>query len=309
MSDVEKLVCEKKLIENKLSFLLHGSIEIRSRKAKKYVYVHFRNEGGLTTKYAGEYSIFLVNLIKNNTIFAKSYKKRLKEINKELTALNYLESNTIDEKIALNIDFATKHLPILIYNQSILEGIHATYFDIETIIDGGVVQGITSTNINKVINLKHAWRFTLSPNLANYPTNFVVLCQINQLVEDGFSLTAGRIRSEFVKIRGSAYLPPIPLESRVKEDLFSLLDKQPSIDVGIDLILYVMKKQLFLDGNKRTAIIFANYYLIRNALGLIVIPAEFVEEFKKLTIEYYEDENKKTVISTFLKEKCWIKME
>ena len=70
-----------------------------------------------------------------------------------------------------------------------------------------------------------------------------------------------------------------------------------------------MKKQLFLDGNKRTAIIFANYYLIRNALGLIVIPAELVEEFKKLLIEYYEDENKKTVISTFLKEKCWIKME
>ena len=309
MSDLEKLVCEKKLIENELSFLLHGSIEIRSHKAKKYVYVHFRSKGVLTTKYAGEYSIFLVDIIKKNTIFAKSYKKRLKEINKELTALNYVESNTVDEKIALNIDFATKHLPILIYNQSILEGIDATYFDIETIIDGGVVQGITSRNINKVINLKHAWRFTTSTNLANYPTNFVVLCQINQLVEDGFSLAAGRIRSEFVKIRGSAYLPPIPLESHVKEDLFSLLDKQPSIDVGIDLILYVMKKQLFLDGNKRTAIIFANYYLIRNALGLIVIPAEFVEEFKKLLIEYYEDENKKTVISTFLKEKCWIKME
>ena len=70
-----------------------------------------------------------------------------------------------------------------------------------------------------------------------------------------------------------------------------------------------MKKQLFLDGNKRTAIIFANHYLITHALGLIVVPAELVKEYKKVLISYYEDESKKGDIVNFLKEKCWIKMK
>ena len=67
-------------------------------------------------------------------------------------------------------------------------------------------------------------------------------------------------------------------------------------------------EQLFLDGNKRTAIIFANHYLITHALGLIVVPSELVDEYKKILVSYYEDENKKEDISNFLKNKCWIKI-
>ncbi len=37
------------------------------------------------------------------------------------------------------------------------------------------------------------------------------------------------------------------------------------------------KKQLFLDGNKRTAVLFANHILISHGKGLIVIPSEKVE--------------------------------
>ena len=69
-----------------------------------------------------------------------------------------------------------------------------------------------------------------------------------------------------------------------------------------------MKKQLFLDGNKRTAILFANHYLITHALGLIVVPSELVDEYKKILVSYYEDENKKEDISNFLKNKCWLKI-
>lgn len=38
---------------------------------------------------------------------------------------------------------------------------------------------------NKAINLKMLVDFTMSIDLANYPTNYVALCQINQIVEDG----------------------------------------------------------------------------------------------------------------------------
>lgn len=168
---------------------------------------------------------------------------------------------------------------------------------------------MSASDINKVINLKRAWEFIMSVDLANYTTNYAVLCQINQIVEEGFSLTAGRIRSVPVTIGGSTYLPPIPFEAQVKQDLYDMLHNEEGINLAIDLVLYVMKKQLFLDGNKRSAIIFANHYLITHALGLLVVPAEQVDEYKKVLVSYYEDESKKLDIINFLKEKCWIKMK
>ena len=43
-----------------------------------------------------------------------------------------------------------------------------------------------------------------------------------------------------------------------------------------------MKMQMFNDGNKRTAVIFSNHYLISKGKGIIAIPAELAEEFKNL---------------------------
>ena len=308
MSNLNELLSEKNQITEQLNSLTYGSIEIREKDSKQYLYVHYRHDGLLTNKYVGQYSDVLYNLIRNNTALAKNLKKRLKEISKELKGLHYVESNGVDEKVAINIDLARRYLVDSVFKQAMLEGIATTYSDIETIINGGKVKDMTVSDINKVINLKRAWEFIMSVDLANYPTNYAVLCQINQIVQDGFSLTAGRIRSVPVVIGGSTYIPPIPFEDQIKQELNDLLNNEEGIDLAIDLVLYVMKRQLFLDGNKRTAIIFSNHYLISHALGLLVVPADKVDEYKKVLVSYYEDESKKPEIVAFLKEKCWIKM-
>ena len=76
---------------------------------------------------------------------------------------------------------------------------------------------------------------------------------------------------------------------------------------AIEILLYVMKSQMFIDGNKRTAVIFANHYLISKGLGLIVIPAELTEKYKELLISYYEGKDKNE-IKEFLKTLCYIKI-
>ena len=68
-----------------------------------------------------------------------------------------------------------------------------------------------------------------------------------------------------------------------------------------------MKKQLFLDGNKRTAVIFANHYLISSGMGIVVIPAELVSEYKKLLIHYYETDDPRII--EFIMEKCLTKLK
>ena len=65
-----------------------------------------------------------------------------------------------------------------------------------------------------------------------------------------------------------------------------------------------MKTQVFIDGNKRAAVIFANHYLIAHANGLLVIPETNVPEFKRLLVDYYEGADE-AIIMSFLKQKCW----
>ena len=52
--EINKLIQEKLQITKRLEKLNYGSIEIREKDSKKYIYTHFRNEGILTSKYVGE---------------------------------------------------------------------------------------------------------------------------------------------------------------------------------------------------------------------------------------------------------------
>ena len=147
----------------------------------------------------------------------------------------------------------------------------------------------------------------MSKDVITYPSNYAILCQLNALVEEGFSYTAGKIRSVTVTIGGCSYIPPIPFENQVIEELRDIVNSKDIIDRAIDSLLYIMRKQIFLDGNKRTAVLFANHILIANGKGLIVIPADKVDEYKKLLVSYYETNNPKE-IKKFLLDKCYLKM-
>ena len=205
----------------------------------------------------------------------------------------------------LNIDYARRNLVDSIYKQAVLEGVATTYSDTEDIINGGIVKGMTAADIEKVVNLKHAWEFIMNRNVVMYPSNYGLLCQINSLVEEGFSYTAGKIRSVPVTIGGSSYIPPIPFEEQVKSDIDGLNEIDDYVARAIEALLYIMKKQIFLDGNKRSAVLFANHILIRNGKGLIVIPAEKVNEYKKLLVKYYETDEKKD-ITDFIRKECYL---
>jgi len=302
MDNLAALLQERSQINDRLSKLLYGSTEIRESDGKKYLYVHYRDGGVLMSKYAGEYSQELANLIIANSALARDYKKRLRDIQKALDEAGYIEG-TIDPEVGINIDLARRNLVDSIYKQSILEGVATTYSDTETLVNGGKVNGMTSEDVGKVVNLKHAWEFILTDGVIQYPSNYAILCQINAVVQEGFSYTAGKIRNVPVTIGGCSYIPPVPLEDQVREELGSIMAGRDVVETSIGALLYVMKRQIFLDGNKRTAVIFANHHLIQSGKGLIVIPAEAVPEFKKLLVHFYETDEK-TDIVVFLKEKC-----
>ena len=303
--EIMNLLQSKQIIEHELNSLSYGAVEIRENNSNKYIYVHYREEGVVLTKYVGEYSDELYNLILNNSIKAKELKKQVREITKKLNKLNYVEEE-LNAEVERNIDFAKRHLVDTIYKQAILEGVATTFADTESIIEGGKVNNMTSEDILKIVNLKHAWEFILNKNVILSDTNFALLCEINKMVEEGFYYTAGKVRSVPVAISGTKWTPPLPTESSVKEEIQQILNKEiDDVDKAIELLLYIMKKQVFIDGNKITSVIFSNHYLISNGKGVIAIPVELTEEFKDLLIHYYEGKDE-TKIKKFIKEKCYM---
>ena len=303
-TEVLSLLKEKQILEHKLNSLIYGAIEIRKVKNNKYIYVHYREDGVRLTKYVGEYSDELHNLILNNNIITKDLKKQIRLIKKKLSSLNYLDVELIP-KVELNIDFAKKHLADIIYKQAVLEGISTTYADTENIIDGGKVNEMTPEDVMKIVNLKHAWEFILNKNVITSKTNISLLCEINKLIEEGFHYNAGKIRSIPVSIGGTSWKPPLPIEGIIKEEIDSIMNSNLSIiDKTIEILLYIMKRQIFIDGNKRTAVVYANHYLISKGKGVLVIPIEYIKDYKKLLIDYYEGKDNKK-IREFLKSKCY----
>lgn len=301
------LLNQKRQYVTLLNELVHGAIEIREKDSKKYIYLHTKEDGLQSTKYVGEYTEELYNLVLNNNIKAKTLKKSIRNIEKELNKLNYFDED-LPLDVAKNIDFARKHLVDTIYNQAILEGIATTLSEIENIINGNKVNNMIVDDILKVVNLKHAWEFILNKNVILSKTDYNILCSINKFVEEGFYYLAGSLRTTPVKIGGTSWTPELPIEADIKDNLNSILSLDiDDVQKSIKLLLYVVKSQMFIDGNKRTSVIFANHYLISKGKGLIVIPDNLVSEYKNLLINYYESDIDDEIMN-FLMNKCYRKI-
>lgn len=281
-----------------------GSIDIKENSGKKYLYIRKREAGKVQSTYVGLYSEELHQTLLRGVKEARELKKQIRAIEKELAALGYSHEELAPDVI-LNMDFIRANMKSIIYDQAVLEGVSTTFPDTELIIENGKVNNVSAEDVQKILNLKHAWEFVLDKDVIQSPTSYYVCQYIARLVNEGFYCEGGRIRGVPVKIGGSSYIPPLPVEYEVKDQIEKIVASDASyIDIAIELALYVMKTQIFNDGNKRTAIIFANHYLIAHGAGLMVVPENIVPEFKQLLIRYYEDIDVRA-IKDFLKDQCY----
>lgn len=254
------------------------------------------------------YSKQVYNLLLRNAREIREIRKSLRSIEKQLAAAGYSEDE-LSADVINNIAFARANMKMNIYDQAVLEGVATSFPQTEEIIENGKVSGMTATDVQKILNLKHAWEFILDRDVVASRSDYYMLSHIARLVNEGFFAEGGRIRGVPVTIGGLSYIPPLPNEVDVKERIQKIVEEEDeAINIAIRLCLYCMKTQIFLDGNKRASVIFANHYLISHGGGFLVIPEKEVQEFKNLLVKYYEGEDI-SVIATFMKERCWKTIE
>lgn len=304
-SEIQELLQQRADIQTRLNLMPYdGNPEIKEQSGSKYLYIRKRVAGKLTSTYVDAYSDELYQLLLRNAKERKDLNKAIRKINKELVESGY-EDKELSPRVMQNLDFARANMKANIYDQAVLEGVATSFPQTEDIIENGQVNGVFATDVQKILNLKHAWEFILDRDVIQSESNYHMLCHIAKLVNEGFFYDGGRIRGVPVQIGGTTYVPPLPIETVVIEriDKIRKQDKEP-IDIAIELCMYCMKTKVFMDGNKRAAVIFANHYLIAQGMGFLVIPELDVPTFKKLLVEYYEGAPLE-IIGAFLREKCW----
>ena len=258
--EIQELLQQRADLQARLNLIPYdGSPEIKERDGSKYLYIRKRIARKLTSTYVDVYSDELYQILLRNAKESRELNKEIRQISKKLTTLGF-EDKELSSRVLQNLDFARANMKANIYDQAVLEGVATSFPQTEDIIENGIVNGVSSTDVQKILNLKHAWEFILDSDVIQSESNYHMLCHIAKLVNEGFFHDGGRIRGIPVTIGGCKYVPPIPIESVVIEKINEIsIAGREAIDIAIELCLYCMKTQVFMDGNKRASVIFAKH--------------------------------------------------
>lgn len=200
-----------------------------------------------------------------------------------------------------NIFLAKRNLVDTIWKQANLEGVNVTFPETQMIIDGYSIANKTIEEITIVLNLKRAWQFLFDS--IEETTTLNSIQDFNRIIGRDLVYKSGFLRTADVRISGTNYKPALPIDYEVRQNLDKFLNNKDKKEVALDIMLYIMRSQLFFDGNKRTAMLIANKILIQNGLGILAVSQEKMNDFFTKLIHFYET-NKNGEIKKFCKNCC-----
>lgn len=99
------------------------------------------------------YSDELYNLLLRDAGEIRQIRKEIRRFEKQLAEIGYSKDELSPQAIQ-NIDFAHANIKANIYDQAVLEGVAASIPPTEEITENGIVNGITPSDVQKILNLK-----------------------------------------------------------------------------------------------------------------------------------------------------------
>lgn len=184
-----------------------------------------------------------------------------------------------------------KYIVDYIYNAAQIEGLNTRYLDTKFFVEDDIIpKNIDPDKVLILKNLKDAYKELKNEEFANSFIDINSLKRVNLIINGrGLVKEAGRIRIDEIYVDNSNYIPPIPDPFILNQDILDIVQSNDEyLDKAIKLYLYIMRTQPFIDGNKRTANVFANLYLLQNEPMLISIHANKKYTFFNKLKKFYE---------------------
>lgn len=189
-------------------------------------------------------------------------------------------------------DYARENILTAVYQTVGIELPGMPFSEVKDIVENQP-NNIPYEDVLVVDGVKRAWEYAVE-KAANTPLKLDTILHYNFLLMDDVMLGAGKLRIQPVMITGTNYVPPMPSEETVEETLAVIRSEQNPLRQGAKWFAYTAKSQWFRDGNKRTAAMLANHYLMQNDCGLFLLPGTVTrdsQEFVQNLIEYYDSDD------------------
>ncbi|MBQ2398347.1 MAG: Fic family protein [Bacteroidales bacterium] len=167
-----------------------------------------------------------------------------------------------------------------------MENRAVTFPQTKTILNGVNVPNVQLDDIQAILNMRDAWKHLL--NTISEPVTLEYMCRLNEYIARNEALEWGKLRTGTVGISGTDYMPPIPEQEQVKQELNEILNADVSAtEKALNAFVWGARGQFFWDGNKRTSLTIANKILIMAGAGILTITDNHMEQFNTLLFDYY----------------------
>ena len=187
-----------------------------------------------------------------------------------------------------NILIAKRLLVDAVYKSAHLEGIAATSAQTNDILNDVNVENVKPSEIGKVCCLRDAWKYIIENINAQMHLGFIEELHTLIAKTELDYQDLGRIRTSDVLISGTNWRPEIPNPEELHKELNEIMKIENVTERAITTMLWIMRSQIFKDGNKRVATLIANKILIENGKGILNVPVELDGKFKTLLVKFYE---------------------
>lgn len=183
-----------------------------------------------------------------------------------------------------------------------MENRAVTFPQTKTILNGVNVPSVQLDDIQAILNMRDAWRFLL--DTISDPLTLEYICKLNGFIAHNEALEWGKLRTGSVGISGTDYIPPIPTQTGVEQELQAISEKDTSAtEKALQAFLWGARGQFFWDGNKRTSMTVANKILLSAGAGMLTITDRHMEQFNTLLLHFYNT-GEETDLKKFLYDHC-----
>lgn len=167
-----------------------------------------------------------------------------------------------------------------------MENRAVTFPQTKTILEGVNVPNVRLDDIQAILNMRDAWRYVL--DTIGEPVTMEYWCRLNAYIARNEALEWGRLRTGRVSVSGTDYLPPVPVQEAVSDELHQILHMDATATAkALTAFAWGTRGQFFWDGNKRTSLVLANKIMLDAGAGMLTITETHMERFNTLLLNYY----------------------
>lgn len=201
----------------------------------------------------------------------------------------------------------------LIYDTAKIEVSGSSYPLTKDIIEGTYYGNEEAYPVRVIRAIRDAYRMVTDiDNISQLKVDLNFLCGINKVVgvssTDWQEQNTGHLRKTkreneiYVSTSKGKYYPGEVKPREVSQSLKEILSQKDCVKAAIETMIFICKRQLFVDGNKRTAFIVANAILAKNDVGVLLLSDKDKQEYIDNLLDYYDDESKKNFLIYWIKQ-------